>query len=57
MRDIGKETQFHIRHLLLDGYLMLQTINSEQDIHRRYNNHDEEKHIQEISKRSFPEGR
>ena len=57
MRDISKETQFHIRHLLLDGHLMLQTINSEQDIHRRYNNHDEEKHIQEISKRSFPEGR
>ena len=57
VRNICKKAQLHICHLLFYRYFMFQTINSEQNINSRHNNQYNEKHIQEVGKRSFPERR
>ena len=57
MRNVRKEAQFHVCHLLFHGHLMLQTIDCEQNIDSRHNNQHHKQHIQEIGKRSFPKRR
>ena len=57
MRNIRKEAQFHVCHLLLHGYLMFQAIDCKQDINGCNDNQQYEQDIQEIGERSFPERR
>ena len=54
--DVGKETQLHVGELLLYNHLVLQPVNGEEDIDRSHDKEQNEKHVEEVSQGSLPEG-